>query len=164
MTVAGVDRLTVKLGGRENRLTIRQLTVCGMSANVRESAANRPHVRSARTPKKRGIGAGFRRGGIESFCVLPLTTGHKRLGELGFGRRERAAYPAGDVQFLGALAKLVALAIENAMAFREIAQLKDKLSEERPYLESEIRTELTFEHPGRDARGAASLWVARERA
>jgi formate hydrogenlyase transcriptional activator len=44
------------------------------------------------------------------------------------------------------VAKLVAVAIENAMAFREIAQLKDKLAEERLYLESEIRTELTFEH------------------
>jgi formate hydrogenlyase transcriptional activator len=50
------------------------------------------------------------------------------------------------VQFLGEVAKLVAVAIENAMAFREIAQLKDKLAEERLYLESEIRTELTFEH------------------
>ena len=106
----------------------------------------------------------IRQDGIESFCLLPLTTAHKRLGALGFGRRERAAYPADEVQFLGEVAKLVAVAIENAMAFREIAQLKDKLAEERLYLESEIRTELTFEHPGRDARGAASLWVARERA
>jgi formate hydrogenlyase transcriptional activator len=88
----------------------------------------------------------IRQDGIESFCLLPLTTAHKRLGALGFGRRERAAYPAGEVQFLSEVAKLVAVAIENAMAFREIAQLKDKLAEERLYLESEIRTELTFEH------------------
>jgi len=88
----------------------------------------------------------IRQDGIESFCVLPLTTAHKRLGALGFGRRQRAAYPAGEVQFLGEVAKLVAVAIENAMAFREIAQLKDKLAEERLYLESEIRTELTFDH------------------
>ena len=46
---------------------------------------------------------------------------------------------------IGEVAKLVAVAIENAMAFREIARLKDKLAEERLYLESEIRTELTFE-------------------
>jgi transcriptional regulator with GAF, ATPase, and Fis domain len=44
------------------------------------------------------------------------------------------------------VAKLVAVAIENAMAFREIAQLKDKLAEERVYLETEIRTEHTSEH------------------
>ena len=88
----------------------------------------------------------IRQDGIESFCLLPLTTAHKRLGALGFGRRQRAAYPAGEVRFLGEVAKLVAVAIENAMAFREIAQLKDKLAEERLYLESEIRTEHTFEH------------------
>jgi formate hydrogenlyase transcriptional activator len=88
----------------------------------------------------------IRQDGIESFCVLPLTTAHKQIGALGFGRRQRAAYPADEVQFLGQVAKLVAVAIENAMAFGEIAQLKDKLAEERLYLESEIRTELTFEH------------------
>ena len=88
----------------------------------------------------------IRQDGIESFCLLPLTTAHKRLGALGFGRRERAAYPADDVRFLGEVAKLVAVAIENAMAFREIAQLKDKLAEERVYLETEIRTEHTSEH------------------
>src|SRR6476620_9706406 len=39
----------------------------------------------------------IRQDGIESFCVLPLTTAHKRIGALGFGRRQRAAYPAGEV-------------------------------------------------------------------
>ena len=47
---------------------------------------------------------------------------------------------------MGEVAKLVAVAIENAMAFREIARLKDKLAEERLYLESEIRNEQSFEH------------------
>src|SRR4030095_16411890 len=75
----------------------------------------------------------IRQDGIESFCVLPLTTAHRRLGALGFGRRERAAYPADEVLFLGQVAKLVAVAIENAMAFREIAELKDKVAEERLY-------------------------------
>ena len=56
----------------------------------------------------------IRRDGIESFCLLPLTTAHKRVGALGFGRRERAAYPADEVRFLGQVAKLVAVAIENA--------------------------------------------------
>src|SRR5205807_2303896 len=46
----------------------------------------------------------------------------------------------------GEVAKLVAVAIENAMAFGEIGRLKDKLAEERLYLESEIRNEQSFEH------------------
>ena len=37
------------------------------------------------------------------------------------------------------------MAVANALAFREIAQLKDKLAEERLYLVSEIRAEHPFE-------------------
>src|SRR6266849_2109395 len=88
----------------------------------------------------------IRNEGIRSFCVLPLTTVHKRLGTLGFARRDHATYTDAEVQFMGVVAKLVAVAIENAMAFQEIARLKDKLAEERLYLESEIRSEQSFEH------------------
>ncbi len=88
----------------------------------------------------------IRQDGIESFCLLPLTTAHKRVGALGFGRRQRGGYPPEEIRFLSDVAKLVAVAIENATAFREIARLNDKLAEERLYLESEIRTEQTFEH------------------
>src|SRR2546426_9405947 len=34
----------------------------------------------------------IRNDGIGSFCVLPLTTIHTRLGTLGFARRDRATY------------------------------------------------------------------------
>jgi formate hydrogenlyase transcriptional activator len=88
----------------------------------------------------------IRNDGIGSFCCLPLTTVHTRLGTLGFARRDRGTYTDTEVQFMGEVAKLVAVAIENAMAFREIAQLRDKLAEERLYLESEIRNEQSFEH------------------
>jgi formate hydrogenlyase transcriptional activator len=39
----------------------------------------------------------------------------------------------------------VAIAVENALAFEQIAQLKNKLAEEKLYLEDEIRTEYIFE-------------------
>ncbi len=39
----------------------------------------------------------------------------------------------------------VAIAVENALAFQEIAELKNKLTEEKLYLEDEIRTEHNFE-------------------
>jgi len=83
--------------------------------------------------------------GVMSFCLLPLTTPRRRLGAIGFGRRERVNDKAADVEFLSQVAKLVAMAVENALAFREIAQLKDKLAEERLYLETEIRSEHLFE-------------------
>jgi len=39
----------------------------------------------------------------------------------------------------------LAIALDNARAYREIAALKDRLTEERLYLQDEIRTELHFE-------------------
>jgi formate hydrogenlyase transcriptional activator len=39
----------------------------------------------------------------------------------------------------------IAIAVENALAFKEIDALKDKLAEEKLYLEEEIRTEFNFE-------------------
>jgi Outer membrane protein beta-barrel domain/Sigma-54 interaction domain len=39
----------------------------------------------------------------------------------------------------------VAIAVENALAYREIAELKDKLAQEKLYLEEEIRSEADFE-------------------
>jgi formate hydrogenlyase transcriptional activator len=87
-----------------------------------------------------------RTNGLASFCLLPLTTARRRLGALAFGCRAHVTYTAAEVEFMGQVAKLVAVAIENAVAFREIGQLKDKLAEERLYLESEIRTGQSFEH------------------
>src|ERR1019366_4562436 len=43
------------------------------------------------------------------------------------------------------VANQVAIAIENPLAYREIAELKNKLADEKLYLEEEIRTEYAFE-------------------
>jgi formate hydrogenlyase transcriptional activator len=43
------------------------------------------------------------------------------------------------------VADQVAIAVENALAYREIAELKDRLAQEKVYLEDEIRSELNFE-------------------
>ena len=83
--------------------------------------------------------------GVASFCVLALTTARARVGALAFGRHELVTYTAEEVDFMGEVAKLVAVAVENATAFHEIAQLRNKLAQERLYLESEIRNENPFE-------------------
>src|SRR5207253_1073787 len=50
-----------------------------------------------------------------------------------------------DVDFLSQAAGQIAIAIENALAYREISELKDKLAQEKLYLEEEIRSEMDFE-------------------
>jgi len=51
----------------------------------------------------------------------------------------------GQLKLLSHIANYVAIALENAQAYQEIAALKNKLTEEKLYLEDEIRTELNFE-------------------
>jgi formate hydrogenlyase transcriptional activator len=83
--------------------------------------------------------------GTESFCFVPLTTARGRLGAMGFMSLQKEAYSERDIEFLRQVAQQVAVAVENALAFQEIAQLKDKLAKEKLYLEEELRIEHGFE-------------------
>ncbi len=83
--------------------------------------------------------------GVQSFCWLPLTTARRRLGTLVFTSRQPSAYAAADVGFLQIVANQVAVAVDNALAFQEIAALKEQLSKEKTYLEDEARTEHNFD-------------------
>lgn len=83
--------------------------------------------------------------GIASGCCLPLISHDRTLGVLGLGWRVENASSAEDIEFLMRAAGQVAIAIENALAYREIAELKDKLAQEKLYLEEEIRSEADFE-------------------
>src|SRR5438309_3231252 len=82
--------------------------------------------------------------GVQSFCWLPLTTARRRLGTLTFSCKQPAAYDEADIGFLQLVANQVAVAVENALAFDEIEALKDKLHQEKVYLEEEVRTEHNF--------------------
>ena len=57
--------------------------------------------------------------------------------------REKA-FTDDDTELLNEVGKQVAIAVENALAFREIDALKNQLKEEKLYLEEEIRTEYNF--------------------
>ena len=80
----------------------------------------------------------------ESLCCVPLITRNRVLGTLNVGSMKENAFAPADVDFLTQVAAQAAIAIENATAFQEIAQLKDQLAEEKLYLEDEIRTEQNF--------------------
>ena len=80
--------------------------------------------------------------GIASFCSLPLTSAGRQIGALTFGSREPGGY--GDVAFLAEAAKLVAMAVGNALAFRDIAErLKRRPHADEPVtLEAVERTHI----------------------
>ena len=83
--------------------------------------------------------------GMNSFCDVALVSHSRMLGVLAVARREENTFDAREVAFLAQVAKQVAIAIENARAYSEITDLKDRLAQEKLYLEDEIRGELDFE-------------------
>src|SRR6266567_1696139 len=83
--------------------------------------------------------------GLNSFCDLPLVSRKRLLGVLAVARREENTFDQDQINFLTQVANQVAIAIENAIVYGEIAELKDKLAQEKLYLEDEIRGEMDFE-------------------
>src|ERR1700723_401398 len=83
--------------------------------------------------------------GIQSGLALPLISRNRTLGVLTLASRVERSFSQDDVDFLMRAAGQVAIAIENALAYREIAELKDKLAQEKLYLEEEIRSTSDFE-------------------
>ncbi len=83
--------------------------------------------------------------GIKSGCTAPLLFRDRVLGVLTIKSLHENAFSQEDAELLGQVAKQVAIAVENALAYREIETLKNKLEEEKLYLEEEIRTEYNFE-------------------
>jgi formate hydrogenlyase transcriptional activator len=84
------------------------------------------------------------REGLKSFCFLPLISRNRAIGTLVLGRLRDDAFSQADISFLSQVANQIALAVENALAYREIRELKEQLSKEKLYLEDEIRTEMNF--------------------
>jgi formate hydrogenlyase transcriptional activator len=149
------------LDPKTNRLRVRALDFSGgqgliheeMSVPIEQSPAG--HAFTARVPQR------YSRTDLERFdsditrrliaegmrveCCIPLITREQALGTLNVASFRDSAFPQEDQDLLTQVAAQVAIAVENALAFQEIAELKNKLTEEKLYLEDEIRTEHNFE-------------------
>src|SRR5258708_33739930 len=64
------------------------------------------------------------REGLKSFCFLPLISRNRAVGTLVLGRLRDYAFSQADMSFLNQVANQIALAVENALAYREIRELK----------------------------------------
>ncbi len=150
---------------------LRRVTNCDLAGVGLPDAENNKHLRlyALDFPDSRGFvreevlipiegtppGMAFKTGepfdspplaeGLKTGCVLPLTSRGRMHGVLLLGRRDENTFSRDDVKFLMQVASQVAIAVENALAYKKIAELKEKLTQEKLYLEDEIRTELNFE-------------------
>src|SRR4029077_10182350 len=83
--------------------------------------------------------------GLKSQCVIPLVSRGQVVGALTSNRSTADAFLPGEIDFLNEASGQVAIAIENCLAFSEISELKEKLAQEKLYLEEEIRGDMGFE-------------------
>jgi len=83
--------------------------------------------------------------GFKTGCMLPIPGKHGVLGTLGLGRQGDSPYGQGELDFLTQVSKQIAIALENALAYAEIRELKERLAQEEVCLEDEIRSEINFE-------------------
>jgi len=76
---------------------------------------------------------------------MPLISRNRTVGVLVLARQREMPFSQEEVYFVTQVAGQIAIAVENACAYRQIADLRDKLAQEKLYLEDEIRTELNFD-------------------
>ena len=77
--------------------------------------------------------------GCKSICSVPLILRDRTLGTLALVRTTDKPWHPDDVEFLMQVACQVAIAVENSLAYRELAEMKERLATEKLYLEDEIR-------------------------
>ena len=82
--------------------------------------------------------------GILAAVSVPLMVKGKIVGTLNLGSRERGRYGEAEVSLLAAIAEQVALALENLLAYEQIAALKARLEQENQYLQEEVCSEAAF--------------------
>ncbi len=77
--------------------------------------------------------------GVQSVCSMPLVAGDRVWGALNVSSEKDKTFEASAVEYLEQVARLIAAALRNANAYREIEVLKNRLAQEKRYLESELR-------------------------
>jgi formate hydrogenlyase transcriptional activator len=83
--------------------------------------------------------------GMQSGLWVPLIHRERTLGSMTVASRKESAFNQHDAEMLSQVAGQVAMAVNNALAFKQIAELRDRLSQEKQYLQEEINLEHRFE-------------------
>ncbi len=82
--------------------------------------------------------------GVKSQCVIPLVNQGRAVGVLAIARTTFNSFTPEDIDFLKDASGQIAIAIENCLAYRVVSELKERLAQEKLYLESEIRGDMEF--------------------
>ena len=83
--------------------------------------------------------------GVQSLSCIPLKRSQGVLGVLMLGSTKEQPVNTNDLSVLTQIASQLAVFLQNTRAYQELNELKNKLKQEKLYLEDEIRSELNFE-------------------
>jgi formate hydrogenlyase transcriptional activator len=81
------------------------------------------------------ITAILREVGVQSYCILPLTTSVRRLGAIGFGSPTLCAFGDSELEFLQQVATLVGVAVDNVLHDESAQLAQQQLARERDRLQ-----------------------------
>jgi len=83
--------------------------------------------------------------GMQSGCWVPLIHRGETIGTMMVASRLQSSFTQHEADILVQIADQVAMAVNHALAFRQISDLRDRLRQEKRYLEDEINLEKRFE-------------------
>jgi formate hydrogenlyase transcriptional activator len=81
---------------------------------------------------------------ITSMAIAPMVTASGPVGVITMGSRQPNSFGQEDLDLLSQISIQIALAVDNAIAYGRVTEARDRLEEERLYLESEIGSEYNF--------------------
>jgi formate hydrogenlyase transcriptional activator len=82
---------------------------------------------------------------IAAMAVAPLGTSNGPLGLMAMGSKRPNNFGQEDLDILSQISAQISLALDNALAYGRLSATRNRLEDERLYLESEIRAEYNFE-------------------
>jgi len=155
--IADADHVGVALWDRDTQQLTLDLIYDKGRGFTQSAAALDMDKSAAGETLRRGVAGVFRRAemerlgwhgasimktaGVESMCCVPLMSRQRKLGALYVGGAKADAFSPDDVTLLGQASGQIAIALENARAYEQIASLNARLADEKQYLEFELRQE-----------------------
>jgi formate hydrogenlyase transcriptional activator len=89
--------------------------------------------------------ASLRAESIVSLAHISLVSARGLIGVISLGSRRAYAFSQQDMDLLMQVATQISLALDNALVYGRLSASRNRLEDERVYLESEIRSEYGFE-------------------
>lgn len=134
---AYVQRISEATGARGDRH--EQVSVLSSLERDRRSLV----IDDLRGDARVGRDASLRRIGAECLALVPLAMGEAFVGGIAFVRTRPAPFRPEEVRILEDVARPVATAVANALAFEEIQRLRARLEDENLALKEEIAASMS---------------------